>query len=118
MLEHAYWDGVESDSVFSRFHVQDAPEGKLIVMDLVEELQFSLPRSDLMDPKFDPVGWFDVELDNCKNLTELIEGDTDSLTHSDIPPLEDVSDSDSLGRVDSRTDKAPREGQGKRKPRR
>jgi hypothetical protein len=104
MLEHAYWDGVESSSTFSRFHIQDATEGKLTIMDFEEELQFLLPRANLVDQAFDLVGWFRSELEGCKksdsyNLGSVSEIEAglfghNSSTDSDVPPLEDVSDSD------------------------
>ncbi|KAJ7353162.1 hypothetical protein DFH08DRAFT_987264 [Mycena albidolilacea] len=104
MLEHAHWDGVENSSMFSHFHIQDATEGKLTIMDFEEELQFLLPRALLLDQKFDLVGWFGTELEGCKrdihDLASLSKNDEghlefDWLTDSDVPPLEAVSDSGS-----------------------
>jgi hypothetical protein len=100
MLEHAYWDGIENSSTFSRFHIQNATEGKLTIMDFEEELQFLLPRAYLIDQTFDLVGWFRSELEDCKkrdsnDLGSVSESDDyNPPTDSDIPPLEDVSDSD------------------------
>ncbi|KAJ7894992.1 hypothetical protein B0H14DRAFT_3426602 [Mycena olivaceomarginata] len=97
MLEHAHWDGVENSSTFSRFHIQDATEGKLTIMDFEEELQFLLPRALLLDQKFDLVNWFSGELESCKrdirDLTpECLEFEL--LTNADVPVLEEVTDSD------------------------
>ena len=108
MLEQANWDGSENDSDFSRFHTQDAQDGLLTIMDLPEEIQFLLPRAQLLDQSFDLMAWYRSELEECKRqdadyvLASLSESEAEMLTYesstdSDMPPLESILDSDSEG---------------------
>ncbi|KAJ7775284.1 hypothetical protein B0H16DRAFT_1712860 [Mycena metata] len=104
-LEQAAWNGSKDDSEFSRFHVQDASDGMLTIMDLPQEIQFLLPRTRLLDQNLDLIAWYHSELEDCKrkdaeyDLASISESDAELLTSqsstdSDMPPLESVSDSD------------------------
>ncbi|KAJ7020996.1 hypothetical protein C8F04DRAFT_1315473 [Mycena alexandri] len=107
-LEQAAWNGSKDNSEFSRFHVQDASDGMLTILDLPQEIQFLLPRTRLLDQNFDLIAWYRSELEDCKrkdaeyDLATISESDAELLTYessadSVMPLLESVSDSDNEG---------------------
>ncbi|KAJ7038354.1 hypothetical protein C8F04DRAFT_1179665 [Mycena alexandri] len=105
-LEQAAWNGSKDNSEFSRFHVQDANDGMLTIMDLPNEIQFLLSRACLLDQSFDSIAWYRSELEDCKkrdaeyDFASICESDIELLTFesstdSEMPPLETIPDSDS-----------------------